>query len=61
MNVVATSERGMSSAYAGVVIEGRTAPTRGNERRSASLVAATAGTVLGVLLFGYLWILKLYA
>ena len=43
MNVVATSERGMSSAYAGVVIEGRTAPTRGNERRSASPAAEKAG------------------
>lgn len=64
LNVVAESYRGFNVTYSGIVVstdwsESRHALSSWSEQ-TTSLVGAICGTVFGVLVIGYLWIVKLY-
>lgn len=63
-NVIAESYRGYNSTYSGIIVSSDATPSRhafSNWSETAtSLVGALCGTVFGVLLMGYLWIVKLY-
>jgi len=60
-NVVSESARGFHSSYSGTLVttewveDGQVLSDR-----LTALIAATCGTIFGVVLIGYLWIVKLY-
>jgi len=64
LNIVAESYRGFNVTYSGIVVstdwsESRHALGDWSEQ-TTNLIGAICGTVFGVLVIGYLWIVKLY-
>jgi len=64
LNIVAESHRGFNASYSGIIVssewsEGRHAFSDWSER-TTSFIGAVCGTTFGVLVMGYLWIVKLY-
>jgi len=63
-NIVADSERNFNSSYAGIIVHTDWVETNklGGESSDTvtGLVGAICGTVFGVVIIGYLWIVKLY-
>uniref|UniRef100_A0A7S3M4M2 Uncharacterized protein n=1 Tax=Spumella elongata TaxID=89044 RepID=A0A7S3M4M2_9STRA len=64
LNIIAESYRGFNSTYSGIVVssdwsESRHAFSDWSET-TTSLVGGICGTIFGVLVIGYLWIVKLY-
>jgi len=60
-NVVAESAQGLDSAYAGIITSaGWKEATKLASDKAIGLLAAITSTVLGVVLIGYIWIVKLY-
>lgn len=60
-NVVAESERGFKMAYAGLIM--RTdwqIVTQAASDKTLRVVGAVSGSVLGMVIIGYLWMIKLY-
>lgn len=60
-NVVSESNRGFNSTYSGVVVSADwTEETQLFNDDVVGLLGAISGTVFGVIVIGYLWIVKLY-
>lgn len=60
-NIVADSMRSFNATYAGVILSARwNEPTQVFDDKVIGLIGAVTGTVVGVVVIGYLWIVKLY-
>jgi len=63
-NIVSESMRNFNSTYSGIIVDSDWKETTKLFGESADtvvhLVAAVCGTILGVVIMGYLWIVKLY-
>jgi len=60
-NIIATSYRNHSASYSGIIVDTDwDETTQLLTDRVTSLVAAICGTVFGIVIIGYLWIVKLY-
>lgn len=61
-NIVAESHRGYNSTYSGVIVttEWKETTTLFSDR-ALSIIGAILGTLFGVVLISYLWIVKLYS
>jgi len=60
-NIVSESHRGFNASYSGVIVAADWMDTtQVFSDKVVGLLGATCGTVFGVVLMGYLWIVKLY-
>jgi hypothetical protein len=60
-NVVAESMRGIKRAYSGLVLETNWDTfTSATSENTVTIVGALIGTFLGLLVMGYVWLLKIY-
>lgn len=64
LNIVAESMRGFNSSYSGIILQSDWTDTTKLFGDSADtvvpLVGAVCGTIFGIVVMGYLWIVKLY-
>ena len=61
-NVVAESERGVKRAYSGLVLETNWDTfTSASSENTVTIVGALIGTFVGLLVMGYIWLLKIYS
>mmetsp|Transcript_148 Transcript_148/g.553 ORF Transcript_148/g.553 Transcript_148/m.553 type:complete len:377 (-) Transcript_148:183-1313(-) len=60
-NIVSESNRGFNSTYSGIIVSAEwTETTQLFSDSVVALLGAISGTVFGVIVIGYLWIVKLY-
>jgi hypothetical protein len=61
LNVIVESERGFTMAYGGLVIQTNwKVVTQYGTDQALRVVGAVSGSVLGIVIIGYIWLLKLY-
>ncbi len=60
-NVVAESWRGILTAYSGILMKTDwNVVTKAASDRTLKIVGIICGTVIGIVVIGYLWLLKIY-
>jgi hypothetical protein len=60
-NVIVESERGFTMAYGGLIIQTNwKVVTQYGSDQALKVVGAVSGSVLGIVIIGYIWLLKLY-
>ena len=60
-NIVAHSKRGFNAAYSGVIIHtGWTAANTAINSKTLAIFGALGGTIIGVFVISYIWLLRIY-
>jgi len=61
LNIIVESERGFTMAYGGLIIQTKWhVVTQAASEQTLRVIGAVSGSVLGIVIIGYIWLLKLY-